>query len=39
MKDARQEQLKREALTDRRRTRIAWGVIWECCLLHARRLH
>ena len=28
MKDARQEQLKREALTDRRRTRIAWGVIW-----------
>lgn len=28
MKDARQEQLKREALTDHRRARIAWGVIW-----------
>ena len=28
MKDARQEQLKREPLTDRRRTRIVWGVIW-----------
>lgn len=28
MKDVQQEQLKRDALTDRRRARIAWGVIW-----------